>query len=71
MKLDHLCDVSIERSAGGFGTLHSLTPDDGMRTGPISLHTAIRWAMLEATPIAQKDIAAAWPQAARFERVVA
>jgi hypothetical protein len=39
--LDHLCDVSIERSAGGFGTLHSLTPDDGMRTGPISLHTAI------------------------------
>jgi DNA-binding Xre family transcriptional regulator len=46
MKLDHLCDVSIERSAGGFGTLHSLTPDDGMRTGPISLHTAIVFILL-------------------------
>src|SRR5215210_5358927 len=47
MKLDHLCDVSIERSAGGFGTLHSLTPDDGMRTGPISLHNAIGSAHLQ------------------------
>jgi hypothetical protein len=41
MKLDHLCDVCIKHSAGGFGTLDTLTPEDGMRTGPISLHTAI------------------------------
>ncbi len=41
MKLDYLFDACFKHSAGGFGTLDTLTPEYGMRTGPISLHTAI------------------------------
>jgi hypothetical protein len=29
--LDHLCDVCFTHSAGGVGTLDTLTPDGGMR----------------------------------------
>jgi hypothetical protein len=31
MKLDHLCNVCFTHSAGGIGTLDTLTPDGGMR----------------------------------------
>jgi hypothetical protein len=41
MKLDHLCGDCLKHSAGGFGTLDALTLDDGVRTGPISLRTAL------------------------------
>jgi len=76
MKLDHLFDACFKHSAGGFGTLDTLTPVDGTKRGPISLHDAIVETKELSKDTAEEKVATAEdtapsPGSERHERAMA
>jgi hypothetical protein len=45
--LDHACDARSKHGVGGIGTPDTVTLDNAMRSGPISLTTALEGAFCE------------------------